>query len=67
MKELSKFGNLTSPIGIIDSSMYEHNNRVYPGWGYSPAISAREWKDPIKVLIYERRYDERYEPREEDR
>ena len=48
--------NKTSPIGIIDNNKYEHNNRVYGWFGYCPAISAREFKDPIKVLIYEREY-----------
>lgn len=53
-KELLKSGGLTIPVGIIDSSMYEHNNRVYPYWGLCPSLSAREYKDPIKVLVYER-------------
>lgn len=55
MKESLNSGR-TTPIGIIDSEMYEHNNRVYDGVdnGICPAISAREWKDPIKVLVYER-------------
>lgn len=53
MKKLLKSGN-TTPVGIIDSNKYEHNNRVYPFWGYCPSLSAREYKDPIKVLVYER-------------
>lgn len=53
MKELLKPGN-TIPIGIIDHDGYEHNNRVYDGVnnGISPAISAREWKDPIKMVVF---------------
>lgn len=48
--------NKTTPIGIIDGDKYEHNNRVYPYFGFCPSLSAREYKDPIKVLIYEREY-----------
>ena len=43
----------TSPIGIIDNQRYERNNRVYAFWCLQPTICAREWKDPVKVLVYE--------------
>ena len=46
-------------IGVMEmpNGGYEHNNRVYSGVsevpGYCPALSSREWKDPIKVLVCE--------------
>ena len=54
----------TRPIGIIDAGMYEHNNRVYDGVnnGICPTLSSREWKDPIKVVVYEK-----HKHREENR
>ena len=55
MKELLKCMGETKPIGIIDSTKYEHNNRVYSYFGYCPSLSAREYKDPIKILTYERK------------
>ena len=45
---------LTNPIGIIDPDGYERINRVYWEGGYSPCITSRDYKDPVKVLIYER-------------
>lgn len=54
MKELLKSGRESTPIGIIDEGGYEHNNRVYSWGGISPCISSREYKDPIKVLVYEK-------------
>lgn len=56
MKELLNTGNETTPIGVMTPG-YEHNCRVYSQNGYAPAISAREWKDPIKVLVYEKQCD----------
>ena len=53
MKESSNTRE-TSPVGIIDVKGYERDNRVYAFWRYAPTLSAREWKDPIKVLVYER-------------
>lgn len=43
----------TQPIGILDENGYERINRVYYEMGYSPCITGRDYKDPIKVLIYE--------------
>ena len=57
MKELLKSGrkNETTPIGIINPDGYERVNRVYWQEGYSPCVTGRDYKDPIKVLIYERK------------
>lgn len=38
-------------IGQMDG--YEKDNRVYAGYGLSPCITARDYKDPPKVLIRE--------------
>ena len=54
MKELSKYGDATNPIGIIDPNGYERINRVYSWCGYAPCVTGRDYKDPIRVLIYER-------------
>ena len=53
-KELLKSNELTNPIGIIDQDGFEQNNRVYWWGGYSPTILARCFKDPVRVLVYER-------------
>lgn len=45
--------SLTQPIGILNPNGYERVNRVYSEEGYSPCITGRDYKDPIKVLIYE--------------
>ena len=37
-------------IGIIDPDGYEKVNRVYSPSGDCPTITARDYKDPIKVL-----------------
>ena len=37
-------------LGIIDPEGYEHANRVYSTMGIVPTLSARDWKDPIKIL-----------------
>lgn len=55
-KELLKFGNETAPIGILNPNGYERVNRVYWCGGYSPCITGRDYKDPIKVLVYETRF-----------
>ncbi len=44
----------TKPIGIIDPNGYEKINRVYWEHGFSPCITGRDYKDPVKVLVYER-------------
>ena len=54
MKELLKHGKETVPIGIINPDGYERVNRVYSEDGYSPCITGRDYKDPIKVLVYDR-------------
>ena len=46
---------LNKPIGIIDTNGYERINRVYFEKGYSPCITSRDYKDPIKILVYEER------------
>ena len=46
----------TKPIGILDSDGYEKINRVYWECGYSPCVTGRDYKDPIKVLVYEREH-----------
>lgn len=46
---------LTKPIGILDKDGYERINRVYYWGGYSPCITGRDCRDPIKILVkYER-------------
>ena len=40
-------------LGVIDASKYEHNNRVYGVGGACPCVSSREYKDPLKILVYE--------------
>jgi len=42
---------LTKPIGILDKNGYEKINRVYYWRGYSPCITGRDYKDPIKILV----------------
>lgn len=37
-------------LGIIDQNGYEHGNRVYSTMGTSPTLSARDYKDPIKIV-----------------
>ena len=37
-------------LGIINPNGYEKVNRVYSSGGVSPTITARDYKDPIKVL-----------------
>ena len=37
-------------LGIIDPKGYEHANRVYSIKGIVPTLSARDWKDPIKIV-----------------
>ena len=37
-------------LGIIDHNGYEHGNRVYSTMGTSPTLSARDYKDPIKIV-----------------
>lgn len=41
------------PIGILDPTGYEKINRVYWELGFSPCITGRDYKDPIKVLVYD--------------
>lgn len=43
-------------IGVMEDG-YEHNNRVYPFFGFCPSLSGREYKDPIKVLVEEEHND----------
>ena len=53
-KALLKYGENTNKcimLGLIDPNGYERDNRVYYGMGSCPTISAREWKDPLKILI----------------
>ena len=38
-------------IGIIDPVGYEKVNRVYSPSGDCPTITARDYKDPIKVIV----------------
>lgn len=57
MKVSLNTGRETQPIGIIDTDGYERINRVYSDKGYSPCIAGRDYKDPIKVLIYEKQYN----------
>lgn len=38
-------------IGIIDPDGYEKVNRVYSPSGDCPTITARDYKDPIKVMM----------------
>lgn len=42
---------LTKPIGILDKNGYERINRVYYFGGYSPCITGRDCRDPIKILV----------------
>ena len=37
-------------LGIIDPNGYEKVNRVYCIHGDSPTITARDYKDPIKII-----------------
>ena len=46
--------SLTQPIGIINPDGYERVNRVYWERGFSPCITGRDYKDPVKILIYEK-------------
>lgn len=46
------FNNSTNPIGIIDPNGYEKINRVYTWCGFAPCVTGRDYKDPIKVLVY---------------
>ena len=41
-------------LGIIDSSGYEHGNRIYSIQGLTPTLSARDYKDPIKIVDMKR-------------
>ncbi len=41
-------------LGIIDINGYEHGNRVYSIQGITPTLSARDFKDPIKIVDMER-------------
>ena len=41
-------------LGIIDSNGYEHGNRVYSIQGINPTLSARDFKDPIKIVDMKR-------------
>lgn len=42
---------LTKSIGILDKNGYEKINRVYYWGGYSPCVTGRDYKDPIKILV----------------
>ena len=37
-------------LGVIDKDGYERVNRVYSIYGDSPTITARDYKDPIKIV-----------------
>lgn len=37
-------------LGIINPDGYEKVNRVYSPQGITPTITARDYKDPIKIL-----------------
>lgn len=37
-------------LGLIDPEGYERVNRVYDTSGLSPTITARDYKDPVKIL-----------------
>ncbi len=51
--------NETKPIGILDPNGYEKINRVYWQGGFSPCVTGRDYKDPIKVLVYDKKYGEK--------
>ena len=48
-KGVEKVEKKSNIVGIVDKTKYEKVNRVYRGGG-SPTITARDFKDPIKVL-----------------
>ena len=48
---------LLKPIGLMKPG-FEHNNRVYYEENYCACISAREYKDPLKVLVNENKSNE---------
>ena len=54
---------MLKPIGLMKPG-FEHNNRVYYEENYCACISAREYKDPLKVLVNDpsvnRVYDSRF-------
>ena len=48
-KGAEKVEKKSNIVGIVDRTKYEKVNRVYR-WGAAPTITARDFKDPIKVL-----------------
>ena len=53
MALLEGYNDSTNPIGILNPEGYERINRVYWEGGYSPCVTSRDYKDPIRVLIDE--------------
>lgn len=48
-------------LGMLNKdSKYERTNRVYSAFGLSPTVTARDYKDPPKVIVevaYERNHN----------
>ncbi len=44
------YGKMEKMLGVIDKEGYEKVNRVYSIQGESPTITARDYKDPIKIV-----------------
>ena len=38
-------------VGVLEKT-YDISSRIYESRGISPTISARDYKGPIKVLVY---------------
>ena len=39
-------------LGLLDANGYEKLNRVYSVNGLCPTVTARDYKDPIKVMVW---------------